>query len=180
MQVALQSALHAEMELDDATTRPGKASKQRGVADADLARRLRRELDAMLAEPLRQRVNARFFTGGTSQLVAASLVADERAKGTAGGTEGAAVAMQDSIALAESVVAKRGASTSAAAGAGVGGKRKRKAPSLAQCREQALQRALQAKQRKKAGAQGAVRSAKLAMSARSTTGAEALAQLRAV
>ena len=139
--------------------------------------RLRGELAAMLAEPLRQRVNARFFTGGTSQLVAASLLDGERAnEAAARGTEGVTGAMQESIALAEAVVAKRAADSAPTRGGGA----KRKAPSLAQCRQQALERALQAKQRKKAGSKGVVRSAKSGVSARNTLGAEALAQLRAM
>jgi hypothetical protein len=45
------------------------------VPDEALALRLRSELSALLATPLHQRVNARFFTGGSAQPVAAALVA---------------------------------------------------------------------------------------------------------
>jgi hypothetical protein len=162
----------AGIDLDPTDAKQEKRSKQRGVSDQALAKRLRAELTSLLATPLHQRVNANFFTGGAAQPVAASLSARKRGKGDARGddaldrdqqeVDGANVvstgAVQQSIALAQSLVDEKqnsrnqlaqGASKQRSAGkSGKGVKRK---ATLAECQAEALQQALLRKQQRKAG-----------------------------
>jgi hypothetical protein len=56
-----------------------RGPKQQGVTNVILAKSLKAELTSLLAQPLRQRLNSKFFTGGTSQAVARALTASARA-----------------------------------------------------------------------------------------------------
>lgn len=150
----------AGVDLDEGPSGHEKGPKVRGMSDAKLAKKLRAELQAMLAQPLRQRMNSKFFTGGTSQAVARSLAAAGAAAGAPGtdaaGGEGAgdtnarvavvdAAAMRESVAEAQRVVQRR------APGAQAGGKkRKHKVMTMAQHQAAALQSALVAKRLRKA------------------------------
>ena len=148
----------AGVDLDEGPSGHEKGPKVRGMSDAKLAKKLRAELQAMLAQPLRQRMNSKFFTGGTSQAVARSLAA--AGTGTpgadaAGGEEPVdtntqvavvdAAAMRESVAEAQRVVQRRAPGPKAA-----GKKRKLKVMTMAQHQAAALQSALVAKRLRKA------------------------------
>eukprot|EP00892_Ulva_mutabilis_P007776 jgi/Ulvmu1/5370/UM022_0164.1 len=143
------------VDLDSEEAAHGSGQKVRGVSDAKQAKKLRAELQSMLSQPLRQRMNSKFFTGGTSQVVAQS-VSTSGGGQQAGGADAQletvvdAAAMRASVAEAERVVQQR---TGPQAGAAGGGKKKRKhkVMTLAEHQAAALQMALAAKRQKKTG-----------------------------
>lgn len=159
IQKAAFGCCRAGVDLEDEGT--GKGPKVRGMSDAKLAKKLRAELKAMLSQPLRQRMNSKFFTGGTSQIVAQSVAASRGPAQTRhGGSDGTgsqqeavvnAVAMRASVAEAARVVQQRvGPQEGAAAPAAKKKKRKHKAMTLAEHQAAALQTAVAAKRMKKA------------------------------
>lgn len=163
------------VDLEEEPAGHEKGPKVRGMTDAKLAKKLRAELQAMLAQPLRQRINSKFFTGGTSQAVAKSLAAaarpaDEAGVGGEEKTEGAVVdaaAMQASLAEAQRLVQNRAAGTSGKK------KRKQRQMSLAEHQAAALKSAVAAKRMKKA------RKAMAGQGTREEGGVMALAAIRA-
>ena len=167
--------------MDDSDARGKEGTKQRGLSDATLAAQLHSELAGLLAVPLHQKMNAKFFTGGTSQQVAASMVAHGDVEGLP------AAAMQKSVALATSLVQAKADDQSrnkrkvhdVREGQAGAARKKKKAPTLAETQAAALQRALEARQRKKGAKQGAQRSAAGVVSSRAVHGVDALAALKA-
>lgn len=148
------------VDLEEEAAGDGKGPKVRGMTDSNLAKKLRAELKQMLSQPLRQRMNSKFFTGGTSQIVAQSVAArrgeQERqgidTDGVVGKQEAVvdATAMRASVAEAQRVVQLRAVPQDRSGSASAKKKRQRTQMTLAEHQTAALKRALAAKQSKKA------------------------------
>jgi hypothetical protein len=137
---------------EEQLVRGKKEGKMRGVSDSKLAQRLRHELAELLAAPLRPRMNSKFFTGGSSQAVAAAV-----SKGDADTSAPASIkAMQQSLENATEIVARKHGACALAlkqptAEQQPGKAKAKRTKSLAEHQAAALQRALQTKQMKKHG-----------------------------
>ena len=210
------------IDLDESSGSGANSSKQRGVSDGTLAGRLRAELATLLATPLHQRINARFFAGGATQPAAAALaatngdaapapvtdgtarndvgdgeeahtdagdksgedVAGQQRRGVDDGATGMvpSAAMRQSVALAEGLVDARVKASASNRKAGSKAKlgtqgRNRGPASLAACQAAALQKAVDSKRRRKAGAGANAKVPTAVVTTRASGGLDALAAL---